>query len=364
MKRDSEDKTLLFVLPSLEVGGSESQAISLALMLRNRGWNPIFLILNNPGEWSEILDKNSVLWKSFEVNIRKNPLKGLIKFFSAGRFVVRMKPVILYSLLLESNIFGYFLIKLFAKQTLHVVGIRGLLPLRSTLVNSLFLLTVNHASLLILNSNHLMKNIPDSLNDFTKIITINNAVDVQDSSKPFSGRVPTFAVLANFHNYKGHDLLVEALMSVETKIRVHFIGDGPKLESTQQAAFKLPEHVETFFHGRAANPFFYLLHSHFLVLPSRHEGFPNAVLEAMSIGLPVICFDIPGLDQLVTENETGILVKPFDVKLLGRAIDKLASNRDLRILFGRNAQRKSKDYSWEKVADEFSSAFSLVLREL
>jgi len=105
------------------------------------------------------------------------------------------------------------------------------------------------------------------------------------------------------------------------------------------------------------------LNSHFLVLPSRHEGFPNAVLEAMSVGLPVISFNIPGLDQLVIENQTGILVEPFDVKSLGLAIDKLASDRDLRILLGRNAQRKSKDYSWGNVADEFSRAFGLVLRE-
>jgi len=363
MKRDSEVKTILFILPSLDVGGSESQSISLALLLRNRGWNPIFLILNKPGVWTEILDKNSVPWKSFEVNMRKNPLKGLIRFFSAGRFVARMKPAILYSLLLESNIFGYFFVKLFSKRTFHVVGIRGLLPLRNALIDFLFLRTVNQASLLILNSSHLMKNIPNSLNDFTKIITINNAVDRQDSREPFSGRVPTIAVLANFQPYKGHDLLIEALMSVETKIRVHFIGDGPKLESTKQAVSKLSGHIETFFHGRAENPFFHLLNSHFLVLPSRHEGFPNAVLEAMSVGLPVISFNIPGLDQLVIENQTGILVEPFDVKSLGLAIDKLASDRDLRILLGRNAQRKSKDYSWGNVADEFSRAFGLVLRE-
>ena len=363
MESKSENRTILFVLPSLDIGGCESQAISLAIMLRNRGWNPIFLLLNNPGIWTEILDRNSLPWQSFDINIRKNPLKGLIRFFSAGGFVVRVKPAILYSLLLESNILGYFLVKLFAKQASHVVGIRGLLQLRNPIVNFLFLQTANQARLIVLNSRHLMMNIPTTLDDIAKVITINNAVHVQDLNEPFSDHIATFSVLSNFHKDKGHDLLVEALLTFKTKIRIHFIGDGPNLESIKKSVSLLPEHIETFFHGSTTNPFLHLLNSHFLVLPSRHEGFPNAVLEAMSVGLPVICFNIPGLDQLVIENQTGILVEPFDVNSLGLAIRKLASDSTFRIYLSKNAHKKSKEYSWETVAEKFSQAFYLVLEK-
>jgi glycosyltransferase involved in cell wall biosynthesis len=361
MERSSENKTILFVLPSLDIGGSESQSISLALMLKNRGWNPVFLLLNNPGVWTRILDENLIVWECFGLNIRKNPLKGLMAFFSSAGFVLRLKPVILYSQLLESNILGFLIVKLFSNQTSHVIGIRGALQLRNPLIRFLFMQATNQARLIILNSNHLATYIPSGSNNTSKVITINNAVHPQDSFVPFSDHVPTFAVLSNFYSYKGHDLLVDALRTVKIKIRIHFIGDGPNLENIKQSISLLPSHIETFFHGHSLNPFLYLLKSHFLVLPSRHEGFPNAVLEGMSVGLPVICFDLPGLDQLVIHDQTGILVDPLDVTSLGLAIEELASNIDLRVFLGRNAHEKSREYSWDTVAGQFSQAFHLVL---
>ena len=361
MERSSGDKTILFVLPSLDIGGSESQSISLALMLKNRGWNPVFLLLNKPGVWTQTLDENSISWECFRMNIRKNPLKGFMGFFSSAGFVLRLKPTILYYQLLESNILGFLILKLFARETSHIIGIRGALQLRNPLINFLFAQATHQASLIILNSTHLAASIPAAANNTAKVVTINNAVHVQDSSMPFSDHVPTFAVLANFHSDKGHDLLVDALRTVKTKIRIHFIGDGPNLELTKQSISHLPGQIETFFHGHSLNPFIYLLNSHFLVLPSRHEGFPNAVLEGMSVGLPVICFDLPGLNKLVIHEQTGILVDPFDVSSLGLAIERLSLNSELRVFLGRNAREKSREYSWETVADQFSQAFHSVL---
>jgi len=363
MDRSSENKTILFVLPSLDIGGSESQSISLALMLKNRGWNPVFLLLNNPGTWTQILDENSISWECFRINIRKNALKGFVGFFSSARFVQRLKPAILYSQLLESNILGFLIVKLFARQTSHVLGIRGALKLRNPLISFLFTQATRQANLIILNSRHLAANVPSALNNAAKVVVINNAVHVRDSSMPFSDHVPTFAVLANFHSYKGHDLLVDALRTVKTKFRIHFIGDGPNLEPTKQSISLLSGQIETFFHGHSLNPFLHLMNSHFLVLPSRHEGFPNAVLEGMSVGLPVICFNLPGLNELVIHEQTGILVDSFDVSSLGLAIERLALDNELRAFLGRNAREKSREYSWENVADQFSQAFHSVLEK-
>ena len=361
MERSSENKTILFVLPSLDIGGSESQSISLALMLKNRGWDPVFLLLNSPGTWTQILDENSISWECFRINMRKSPLKGFSGFFCSVRFVRRLKPAILYSQLLESNIFGFFIIKLFARRTSHVLGIRGALKLRNPLISFLFTQATRQASLIILNSKHLAENLPAALHNATKVVVINNAVHVQDSSMPFSDQIPTFAVLANFHSYKGHDLLVDALRTVKTRVRIHFIGDGPNLELTKKSISLLSDQIETFFHGRSLNPFLYLVNSHFLVLPSRHEGFPNAVLEGMSVGLPVICFNLPGLNKLVIHEQTGILVDPFDVSSLGLAIERLALDNELRVFLGRNAHEKSREYSWETVANQFSQAFHSTL---
>jgi glycosyltransferase involved in cell wall biosynthesis len=60
-----------------------------------------------------------------------------------------------------------------------------------------------------------------------------------------------------------------------------------------------------------------------LVLPSFTEAFPVALLEAMSLGVPVIATEVAGVPEIVTDEETGLLVPPGDVKTLARAMDPL-----------------------------------------
>jgi glycosyltransferase involved in cell wall biosynthesis len=80
---------------------------------------------------------------------------------------------------------------------------------------------------------------------------------------------------------------------------------------------------------------------------------PNAVLEAMASGLPVIASRIAGNEELVTE-ETGILISPEDVPALKSALSKLISNSDLCKRMGNEARtRVANEYSWKKVAQSY-----------
>ena len=75
------------------------------------------------------------------------------------------------------------------------------------------------------------------------------------------------------------------------------------------------------------------------VLPSLAEGTPNAVIEAMAAGLPVITTEVGGLPDLVTP-ETGILVPPGDATALAAAMRRLASDPALRASMGRAARER------------------------
>lgn len=57
-----------------------------------------------------------------------------------------------------------------------------------------------------------------------------------------------------------------------------------------------------------------------LVLPTHHEGFPNAIVEAMAAGLPVVSTTVPGPDEAVEDGVTGLLVRPGDATALGEAV--------------------------------------------
>ena len=82
------------------------------------------------------------------------------------------------------------------------------------------------------------------------------------------------------------------------------------------------------------------------VLPSRWEGFPIVLLEAMAAGLPIVATDIPGSDEAIRSGEEGWLVPPGDLEALRSCIVDLIQNRERAISFGRAGQ--------ERVRREFS----------
>ena len=90
------------------------------------------------------------------------------------------------------------------------------------------------------------------------------------------------------------------------------------------------------------------------LFPSRDEGMPNAVLEAMASGLPVIATQIAGSEELVVHNETGLLVPTEDVQMLTNALKTLVPDAAARERMGAAARLKvEKEYSWTSVASQY-----------
>ena len=77
-----------------------------------------------------------------------------------------------------------------------------------------------------------------------------------------------------------------------------------------------------------------------LVHPSRSEGFPRAVLEALALGKAVVASRVGGLREIMVDGENGFLVDPGDVQGLAQKISRLLRNKPLREAFGRAAREK------------------------
>jgi glycosyltransferase involved in cell wall biosynthesis len=92
------------------------------------------------------------------------------------------------------------------------------------------------------------------------------------------------------------------------------------------------------------------------LFPSRHEGMPNAILEAMASGLPVIASRIAGNEELVIPGETGLLVPPDDPDALRGALRALLTDQATRERMGRAARKRAEnDYGWAMVASAYQS---------
>lgn len=87
------------------------------------------------------------------------------------------------------------------------------------------------------------------------------------------------------------------------------------------------------------------------VLPSiQDEDFPNVILEAMSLGIPVIGSNLAGISEQIVDNETGLLVKPNNPVLLSNAIKRLMQQPLLRSKMRINAKNKYKKQFTAKLA--------------
>ncbi len=100
-----------------------------------------------------------------------------------------------------------------------------------------------------------------------------------------------------------------------------------------------------------------------LALPSRFEGMPMAVLEAMSFGVPVVATRVGAVPEVVIDGETGFLVACDDVAGLSEALGMLGRDLSLRTRLGRQAFEQARRYDVSETVRRFASLYSGVIRD-
>ena len=94
------------------------------------------------------------------------------------------------------------------------------------------------------------------------------------------------------------------------------------------------------------------------LLSSDFEGFPLVIIEAMSVGLPVVAYACPtGPKDIIEDGKNGFLIPMQDEKLFARKICALIEDTDLRKNMGHQAWMKSKDYQMDKIIHKWMLLF-------
>jgi glycosyltransferase involved in cell wall biosynthesis len=95
----------------------------------------------------------------------------------------------------------------------------------------------------------------------------------------------------------------------------------------------------------------FMAHCDIFCMASTLEGMPVALLEAMALGLAVIGTRIPGTEDAISDEETGLLVEPDDIDGLAMAIRRLAGDPALRVRLGKAAARQfASRFGWDTIA--------------
>jgi glycosyltransferase involved in cell wall biosynthesis len=159
-----------------------------------------------------------------------------------------------------------------------------------------------------------IKVIPNAL---ASLDTNNNKDAVKEKKILYVGR---------FEWEKDPEILIRAFKEVVSKNpewTLEMAGDGPLFEKMKKLTNFLQIESNVFFHGKVNNVEKLYISAEIFVLPSVIEGFPNALIEAMSFGLPCVCFsDIP-YEDILEPNSNGIVLFDRNVLNLAKSINDL-----------------------------------------
>ena len=168
-----------------------------------------------------------------------------------------------------------------------------------------------------------------------------------------------FVTVARLVPQKGIDVLIRALAQTVGAARdwtLTLVGDGPEREALEQQVQQAGLQEQVQFLGFRSDPQTFLLQAGVFVLPSRFEGMPNALLEAMAAGLAVVVTDAsPGPLEVVVNGVSGLVVPSDDPSALADALDRLAADPPLRERLGVVARDTLRQSDWPVVGPIWES---------
>ena len=185
------------------------------------------------------------------------------------------------------------------------------------------------------------------------IVVIPNPVNVI-KRKEVSKKASIVAV-GRLEKVKGFEYLIRAFAKIDAPSwRLNIVGDGSLMPSLKDLAAQLKIDQEVTFHGHLNDFREQVSEASIYVLPSLKEGFPNALLEAMSVPLACIVTDFMGANnEIIQDGDNGLIVPVADADAMAMALKRLIDHPELREKLAANALRVREDYAFAKIAKRY-----------
>lgn len=167
-------------------------------------------------------------------------------------------------------------------------------------------------------------------------------------------------IVATLRSWKGHRYLIEAFSRMKAQgWQLLIVGDGPKREEIEAQVERLGLRNRVSLVGQQSNPELWFKCLDIFCLPSyANEGIPQAVLQAMMTGLPIVSTTAGAISEVVIDGRTGLIVAPENVEQLMAALQKLMDDPGLAQRLGNQAADVARSrYTREAMLDRMEAIF-------
>jgi len=353
---DGDLPHVLLVVDELSktLGGGERIVLKLASLLPRYGYSASILTFSAAPESPAL---NSPPCPIYLLPLKRTySITSLRAAFDLRRFLNRQHVQIVQTFFESSDIWAGFVTKAMSDAKL-IWSRRDMGILRTDKHHLAYRLMANAPDAVFAVSEQVRRHcIEVDRIDPARVRTIHNGLDLADWIGPLSQRSPPGTIITtvgNIRRVKGHDIFIKAAASIAPQFpEVSFNIAGNVLEPDYFAelqALVRDLNLSDRFHfaGGIVNLREHLSAASIFVLPSRSEGFSNAIIEAMAASLPVIATTVGGNAEAVQEGVTGLLVPPDDSGALAAAMTQLVSHPD--------QARKMGAAGKERVMEEFTT---------
>lgn len=347
-------------MSSFDPGGTERQMIELVRRLDRSRWTVHIATFHARGGWFDRVAEAAESVTEFPITTFRSPQAARRLWAFAGWCRAR-RIAVLHTTELYSNMFGLPGGAL-AGVPVRIGNRREINPDKSAAQIALQRAAYGVAHKVVANSQAAADRLRLERVPAHKVSVVANGLDCDSYTRHASRALPRkVLVVANLRPEKGHDVLIDAAAIVLRRFpdaTFEAVGGGPELQTLlARAAARGVRHAFSFL-GHQDDVPARLAAGDIFVLPSRSEAFPNAVLEAMASGLPIVASSVGGILELIHDNQTGLLVPPGDPEALADRICRVMADSALGTRLGDAARAEvTARYSFDRMIAAFESIY-------
>jgi len=344
-------RKICFISAGLKAGGQERHLVGLANYYSKEGFEVTIINLFKTDVFFQIENCNEIVWPQINREKYHRLIYALFLLPYIRKNIRRIKPDVILSFgewFSPYVIFSTFLIKI-PVYPFEMMGPKIRLGI---LLDFFRKLTYRCADGIIVQTN-IAKEI------LLEKIKVKRIAVIPTPLNPINANVTVkkcqIISVGRLSKEKGHIVLLQAFAKIKNKNwTLHLIGDGPEKVGLENMSKELGIYNRTYFYGFLKDFSEIIGESEIFVLPSFYEGFPNALIEAMSV--PIACVSsncVAGPKDIIEEGVNGLLVETGNVEKLVNSLDYLIENSDIRVKLANEAYKIRETLNFEKIATQY-----------